>query len=199
VLAAAFGGGGATSGVDWGLVLGRGTILMLAAALVAQFVVLVAETSRLPLVAGWDGIMPAWFTRLDPRWKTPTRSLLVIVLVCIGMGLVSIVGTGAQEAFQLLVGAANILYGVNYLLMFAIPLVVGRRFASVPGIWVKLAAVSGLSITLLAMGFNLLPIVDVTSRLAFALKVGGVAVLLNLVGMLLYWRGSRANVVAVAG
>ena len=200
VIAAAFGGGnGAGSGVDWGVLLGRGTILMLATSVVAQFAVIVAETSRLPLVAGWDGIVPAWFTRLDPRWKTPTRSLLVIVLVCIGMGLISIVGTGAQEAFQLLVGAANILYGVNYLLMFAIPLVVGRRFASTPGVWVKLAAVSGFSVTLLAMGFNLLPIVDVTSRLAFALKVGGVAALLNGIGMLLYWRGTRSGVAAIVG
>ena len=75
VLAAAFGGGAAGGGVDWGLALGRATILALAVALVAQYTVMVAETSRLPMVTGWDGMVPAWFTRLDPRWKTPTRSL----------------------------------------------------------------------------------------------------------------------------
>jgi amino acid transporter len=83
ILAAAFGGGSAGAGTDWGLVLGRATILVLAVALVAQFAVIVAETSRLPMVAGWDRMIPAWFTRLDPRWKTPTRSIAVIVALSI--------------------------------------------------------------------------------------------------------------------
>jgi amino acid transporter len=163
VIAAAFGGGSAT-GVDWGLVLGRATILVLAVALVAQYAVIVAETSRLPLVAGWDGILPVWFTRLDPRWKTPTRSLLVIVLLSLGMGFVATAGTGTQEAFQLLSNAGNLSYGIYYLLMFAIPLSVGNRFGARAGFWLKAGALSGLLVTLLSMGFNLVPIVEVNSR-----------------------------------
>jgi amino acid transporter len=192
VLAAAFGGGsGAGAGVDWGLVLGRATILVLAVALVAQFAVIVAETSRLPLVAGWDGILPAWFTRLDPRWKTPTRSLLVIVLLCLGMCFIATAGTGAQEAFQLLTNAGNLSYGIYYLLMFAIPLAVGDRFGKRAGFWLKAGAVSGLVVTLLSMGFNLVPIVDVSSRLAFAAKVTAAFVAMNLVGVGIYWWGTR--------
>jgi len=75
--------------------LGRATILVLAVALVAQYTVLIAETSRLPMVAGWDGMIPAWFTRLDPRWKTPTRSIAVIVVAAIAMGLLATYGRGA--------------------------------------------------------------------------------------------------------
>ena len=26
---------------------------------------------RLPMVAGWDHLLPAWFSRLDPRYRTP--------------------------------------------------------------------------------------------------------------------------------
>jgi amino acid transporter len=196
VLAAAFGGGGGGAGIDWGLMLGRGTILVLAVALVAQYAVIVAETSRLPMVAGWDGMIPAWFTRLDPRWKTPTRSIAVIVVVAILLCLLATSGgTGAQEAFQLIVTCGNIFYGVYYLMMFAIPLVVGDRFGVKAGFWLKVSAVSGVIVTLLAMGFNLLPIVDVANKWAFAAKVAGASLLLNLVGMGIYWNGTRRKIV----
>jgi amino acid transporter len=197
VLAAAFSTGSALSGVDWGLLLGRVAILVMALAVVAQYSVIVAETSRLPLVAGWDGILPEWFTRLDPKWKTPTRSLTVIVVLCVALGLLASVGTGAQEAFQLLTDSGNLCYGVNYLLMFAIPLGVGSRFGEAPSGWLKLAAVSGLGMTLLAVGFQLLPIVDVANKWLFAAKVSGTATLLNVVGMVIYWRGTGRGAVPV--
>jgi len=85
----------------------------------------------------------------------------------------------------------NIGYGIYYLLMFAIPLVVGDRFGVRAGLWLKLAAVSGLVVTLLAMGFNLLPIVDVASKAAFAAKVLGASFVLNLAGMAVYANGTR--------
>jgi amino acid transporter len=191
VLAAAFGGVAASGGVDWGLVLGRATILALGVALVAQYTVMVAETSRLPMVTGWDGMVPAWFTRLDPRWKTPTRSIAAIVLVAIGVGVLATYRTGAQEAFQLINSAGNIFYGVYYLMMFAIPLVVGDRFGVRAGSWLKLGAVSGLAVTAVAMGFNLLPIVDVASKWAFAGKIVGTSLALNLAGAAVYWNGTR--------
>ncbi|MGP8259386.1 MAG: APC family permease [Acidobacteriaceae bacterium] len=191
LLAAAFGGGAAGGGIDWGLMLGRATILALAVALVAQYAVIVAETSRLPMVTGWDGMVPAWFTRLDPRWKTPTRSIAVIVLLAIAMGVLATYGTGAQEAFQLISSVGNIFYGIYYLMMFAIPLVVGQRFGVRAGSWLKLGAVSGLAVTLMAMGLNLLPIVNVANKLVFGAKVAGTSLLLNAVGMAIYWKGSQ--------
>jgi amino acid transporter len=33
-----------------------------------------AGNTRLPMVAGWDGLLPAWFTRLHPRFRTPINS-----------------------------------------------------------------------------------------------------------------------------
>ena len=76
-------------------------------------------------------------------------------------------------------------------MMFAIPLVVGDRFGVRAGFWLKVAAVSGLVVTLLAMGFNLLPIVDVASKWLFAAKVMGPALVLNLVGVGVYRNGTR--------
>jgi amino acid transporter len=191
ILAVAFGGDNASAAIDWGLLLGRATILVLAVALVAQYAVIVAETSRLPMVAGWDGMIPAWFTRLDPKWKTPTRSIAVIVVLAIGMGLLATYGTGAQEAFQVINSVANVGYGIYYLMMFAIPLIVGDRFGVRAGFWLKVASFSGLVVTAMAMGFLVLPIVDVASKWLFAAKVVGASLVLNLVGVSIYWNGTR--------
>jgi hypothetical protein len=38
---------------------------------------------------------------------------------------------------------------------------------------------------------NLLPIVNVTNQLAFGAKVAGTSLVLNLVGMAIYWDGTR--------
>jgi amino acid transporter len=191
LLAAAFSGGGGHGAIDWGLMLSRAAIFALALATIAVFSVIVAETSRLPMVAGWDKMIPAWFTRLDPRWKTPTRSLAVIVALSIAMGLLATYGTGAQEAYQLISSTNNIFYGVYYLMMFAVPLVVGNRFGVRAGFWLKAASISGLAVTLLAMRFNLIPIVDVASQWMFAAKVLGTSLVLNAVGMVIYWNGAR--------
>ena len=136
VLAAAFdtGGGSCGGGIDIGLLLGRGAILLLAVATVAQFAIIVAETARLPMVAAWDHLLPAWFTRLHPRYRTPTRSLAVIVILAVLLCPLATAGTGNQEAFQVLVTCGNVCYAINYLLMFSVPLVAGARFGPRPGL-----------------------------------------------------------------
>jgi amino acid transporter len=192
VLAAAFGtaqGGG----LDVGLLLGRFAILALAVGVFAQDVVCLAEASRLPLVAGWDGILPEWFTRLHPRWKTPTRSIAVMVAVALAAGLLATSGAGKQEAFQLLQTSGNLSYGLYFGLMLAIPLVAGKRFAKRPGLWCRIGAVCALVITLGAMGLNLVPIVEVKSVWLFAAEVLGTFVILNALGGLVYWSGTRTK------
>jgi len=43
------------------------TILVLLCIRLAQASVMFAGNTRLPMVAGWDGLLPPWFTRLHPR------------------------------------------------------------------------------------------------------------------------------------
>lgn len=191
VLAAGFGSTGAgTHGFDVGALLGRGAILVLALATIAQYAVIVAETSRLPLVAAWDHLLPHWFTKLHPRFRTPTRSLIVISTLAVLVGLLASTGAGAQEAFQVIATAANLCYAVNYLLMFAVPLAAGARYGSRPGILLCIGCIAGAAVTLLSMVFSLLPIVDVSDAKVFGLKVGSTALALNLVGVALYCRAA---------
>jgi amino acid transporter len=196
VLATAFGAG--TSGArELGVFLGRAAILILALATAAQYAVIVAETSRLPLVAAWDHLLPPWFMKLHPKYRTPTRSLAVIAAVAVVLGILASVGAGAQETFQILATAGNLCYGINYLLMFAVPLAVGSRFGVRPGLLLRLGCIAGALVTLATIVFSLIPIVDVKDVGVYAFKVGMSALALNLVGVALYWRGkydaSRAS------
>ena len=61
-----------------------------------------AVNSRLPMVAGWDHLLPAWFTRLHPTRRTPINSVLFVAFLTLALALAGIAGTGRQEAFQLL-------------------------------------------------------------------------------------------------
>jgi amino acid transporter len=40
--------------------------------LLGQAVLSFNACARLPLVAGWDHLLPAWFTRLHPKHRTPS-------------------------------------------------------------------------------------------------------------------------------
>ena len=193
ILAAAAASPGPHTGLDLGLLLGRAAIIALAIAVVAQYALIVAETSRLPMVAGWDGLVPAAFTRLSPRFGTPIVSILVIVILAFLAAVLAGTAAGAQEAYQILVASSNILYAVYYAFMLAIPLVAGRRFGPPASLWIKLSAASGLFITLLATGFNLYPIVDVPRPWLFTLKVAAAAILVNLLGAFLYYRATRVT------
>lgn len=193
ILAAAFSGGPATSGIDWGLMLGRVSILGLGLTAIAQYSLVVAETSRLPMVAGWDGLLPAWFTRLSPRFGTPVRSIAVIVVLAILAGVLASSGAAKQEAYQLLVASANISYAVYYGMMLLIPIVVGSRFGTRAGWGLKIACLSAFLVTLLATAMNVRPIVEVPHPVIFGLKVVGAAVLVNLVGVAMYFGGRQKN------
>ena len=118
-------------------------ILGLTIFMVASYTIVTAETSRLPLVAGWDKALPAWFTKLSPRFGTPVRSLVVIVALAGVASVLASSGAGREEAFQLLQTSNQISFGIYYCMMFAVPLAVGDRFGARPGFWLKLSAVPG--------------------------------------------------------
>jgi len=196
-LAAAFPGESLHGSIDWGMWLGRLAIVALAISVAAAYTVVVAEASRLPMVAAWDHLFPSWFTRLHPRFRTPTRSLTVIVLISLVFSLLASAGTGAQEAFQLLITANAVCYGVYYLLMFAVPLVAGTRASPRPdlrpGVFLRGACLSGVGVTLLSMAFTLIPIVDVPHPWLFGIKVALTGLGINLLGAGIYWRGTRVQ------
>jgi glutamate:GABA antiporter len=151
----------------------------------AQASVNFAGSTRLPMVAGWDDLLPAWFTRLSERSRTPVNSILFVGAATLGLSMLGLIGVGKQEAFQLLWNSAGIFYALTYLAMFAVPFGLARSSVTVPW-WVKVCAVSGLLMTVLYISLSVVPIIPVGSRTTFALKIAGLIVLTNLLGLVLF-------------
>ncbi len=176
---------GVSSSTSWIVLAGVSAIVALS---IAQYTVIVAETSRLPLVAGWDGLLPAWFTRLHPAHRTPTRALWFVVLCCFSLATVSLLGVARQEAFQLVIVAAQAAYGLYYLVLFSIPLIGRTNLPSQPGAVVRLCAAIGMLATFAALVLQVVPIIDVPNPASFGAKVTTALIAANLIGALLYWR-----------
>jgi glutamate:GABA antiporter len=166
-------------------------ILALIGRLVALMSIYLTANARLPMVAGWDGLLPAWFTRLHPRFHTPVNSIVVVGSCALVLGLLGMTGVGMQEAFQLLDNAAGIFYATTYIVLFAIPLFAARRIGLRAPFWLRAASASGAIVSLVYIGFTIVPIVQVKDRFAFAAKLVGVALALNIVGAALYVAGRR--------
>jgi amino acid transporter len=133
-------------------------------------------------VAGWDHLLPKWFTRLHPKHQTPSNSILFIGAVTVILGICSISGAGQQEAFQLLNNAAMTFYSFAYLVMFALPLFGFRGVTPRPPLGLKAAAVSGFLMTALYAATSVFPIIDVPNPLKFTIKMMAVIVLFNVLG-----------------
>jgi amino acid transporter len=150
----------------------------------------VTGSSRLPMVAGWDHLLPAWFSRLHPRYKTPINSIIFVGTLTLVIAIASQIGAGIQEAFQLVDNAATVFYGIVYFMLFALPLigVVGVRAKS---IWLRIAAVCGAAVSLSAIFFTVYPIIDVPSPLIFGAKIAAVTIIANAIGVAIYLVGKR--------
>ena len=146
----------------------------------------VTGSSRLPMVAGWDRLLPVWFSRLHPKFRTPVNSILFVAALTLVFSIASQIGTGIQEAFQLVDNASNIFYGIIYFTLFAIPLFGAATIRSGASLWLRIAAASGAIMALLAMYFAVYPIIDVPDQRAFALKVGATGIIANLIGVLIF-------------
>ena len=161
-------------------------ILALLCIRVAQSSVIFAGNTRLPMVAGWDRLLPEGFTRLHARFRTPVNSILFVGAVTLVLSLVGLIGVGKQEAFQLLWNASGVFYALPYLAMFAIPLCGLRGVEPRPPAGLRACALSGLLMTLLYVTVSIVPLVEVESRVLFAAKISGLIVTANVLGLTIY-------------
>lgn len=185
VLSVGFGPLGAAAGIA------SLTIIALLSIRLAQASVMFTGNTRLPMVAGWDDLLPAWFTKLHDKYRTPVNSIIFVGAVTLVLGLVGLIGVGKQEAFQILWNASGVFYALTYLVMFAIPIIgLSRTGLRVPA-WLKIISFSGFAMTLLYVILSIVPIVKVESQLMFAMKIGGLIVVANLIGAGFYLLAKR--------
>jgi glutamate:GABA antiporter len=161
-------------------------ILLLVLRQIGNVSLIFAGNTRLPMVAGWDGLLPKWFTQLHPRFRTPVNSILFVGAITVCLAVAGQIGVGLQEAFQVLENAAGILYAFTYLALFAIPLFGARRLGVAPPLWLRAAAGSGFVVSLLYSVLSIFPIIDVASWTLFAAKILTVLIGVNAVGVVVY-------------
>jgi amino acid transporter len=159
---------------------------------ISTFNINFGAAARLPMVAGWDHLLPGWFTRLHPKYKTPVNSTLFAGAVALSASMAVMIGVKEQEAFELLLIWAFTFYATAYLAMFAIPLF-ARRLEFDLGWKLRVAAVSGFLVTLLYVVLSVFPVIDVPNPTQYALKTGLVILIANIGGVVLYGIGQQKS------
>jgi amino acid transporter len=166
-------------------------ILLLVLRQIGNVSLIFAGNTRLPMVTGWDGLLPSWFTRLHATYRTPRNSIFFVGGLTLAFTIAGQIGVGVQEAFQVLENAGGILYAFTYLALFAVPLFGAKRLGQQPPLWLRVASVSGFCVSLLYSVLSIFPIIDVTSWTGFAAKIVGVLAATTLLGISIFIIGQR--------
>jgi glutamate:GABA antiporter len=171
---------------------GAGNVVAMTAILLVQLRLLGAASylftgvTRLPMAVGWDDLLPKWFTRLHPRWKTPMNSILCTSALMLLLVVLGSVGVHAQEAFQVLSNASLTHYELMYMAMFAIPMVGAAALSKLLPPWLKWVSLVGFCASLFSLLISTYPFVDVVNPLGYAAKIAGTVVVSNVAAIVFY-------------
>jgi amino acid transporter len=157
----------------------------------AGAVAMVGMAARFPMVIAWDKLLPEWWCRLHPKYRTPVKSIGAASGACIVVQLVSAGGAGGQEMIQIGMGAGIAGLCIMYALLFGTVLFARRGTAVRPGPLLRLAALSGFVVSLASLPFQVVPQAGVADRWVFALKVAVLFCAANGIATLLYRHGKR--------
>src|ERR1700691_1202095 len=134
-------------------------ILLLQLRLLGATSYLFTGVTRLPMAAGWNHLVPEWFTRLHPRRRTPTNSIACVAALVFALVILASTGVHAQEAYQLLTNASLTHYEVAYLAMFAVPLFGAAALRRSLPTWLKWTSAVGFAATLFSLAISAYPFV----------------------------------------
>jgi len=161
----------------------------------------VAGVSRIPFIAGIDRYMPAAFGKIHPKWRTPWVSILVQAGISCAILLLIQLNESANSAYQILVDAGTILYFIPFLYMYAAAIKLASRAdrgasgdaVLIPGgrVGVWIASLLGFAVVLAGIVLSLIPPGESTNKWMFEGKLIGGTGFFVLLGLILYWRGSR--------
>lgn len=168
-------------------------ILLLLLNYVCCYTLYFSANTRLPLVAGWDHLLPNWFSVLHRKYRTPVNSILFMGGAALAASTAVLIGARNQEAFALLQIWSWTFYGFAYLVLFAIPLFSAREKGIRPGMWLRMGAAAAFAVTLLFVLLSVLPVVPVASVWKYSLKIALVVLGANLLGWVIYRASQRRN------
>src|SRR6202167_4028503 len=163
----------------------------------------VAGVARIPFQVGIDRYLPAAFGKIHPKWTTPYISMLVQAVLSGAVLLLSQINETTRGAYRFLIDAAIILYFIPFLYMFAAVIKLARRKdrkenphvilvpGGMTGVWISGGL--GFLVVLIGIVVSLVPPGDSADKLGFELKLVAGTAASVLLGLILYWRGARAQ------
>jgi amino acid transporter len=176
---------------------GRALTALVAAAFgvsfMASMVIVLGMVARLPMVAGWDGLLPRWWSALHPKFRTPSKAIGAVTITLMLLGVLSLLGAGNQEAVQVSASVGVGSLCIMYMLLFAVALFGFRSRNWRPGAGFRLGALAAFIVAFISLIFNIVPLGEVASRALFAIKVIVAICATNGLGAFLYWRGTRRS------
>lgn len=182
---------------NFGTVIVPVAIFLLLVNYLSTFSLYFSGSARLPMAAGWDHMLPAWFSCLHSRYKTPVNSILFLGGATLAASIAALIGVGEQEAYELLLTWGFAFYGLAYLALFAIPIFAPKGSGIRPGIGLRVAAASGLLVTLLFVLLSVFPIIHVENESAYSWKIGAGVIGANLLGWVIYRAGRKENTISL--
>jgi hypothetical protein len=117
--------------------------------------------------------------------------VLVLGAATLVVALLALIGVGHEESYELLLTWSFTFYGIAYLALFAIPIFSRKDRGLRAPLWIRLAAASGMLVTLLFIVLSVFPIIDVGSSWHYSLKIAGVVIGANTVGWVVFRAGSN--------
>jgi amino acid transporter len=167
------------AGMPWAPAL---LAVLVLAGVLGQFAAWLSGSARIPFVIGLDRCLPQAFSRVHPRWGTPHVSILVQGAACTLFLAALQAGENLRAGYQLLVDMTVITYFLPYLYIFGAAWKHGARAA----------AICGIAVTLLAIGFSLVPPPEASSVWLFQAKlIGGCALLIAAARIVFITANSR--------
>jgi len=153
-------------------------------------------SARIPFVAGLDSYLPRALGKLHPKFSTPYVALYVQTAISIIFLAMSFIGAQVKEAFQTLLNLAVVLQLVPFLYLFAALIRLAstdsRENSHYSPAALRIAGASGFVVTCLGMALAFFPPPNITSKLAFELKMwAGTLALLLLAGFFFFVYGNR--------
>ena len=131
----------------------------------ASMLVYVGMIARLPMVAGWDGLLPGWWSELHVKFRTPWKAIAAVTAAMMALGALSLWGAGNQEAVQVARGRrVRVSFCIMYMLLFGVILLDFRTRAIGAGIGLRLAALAAFLVSFCALIFEVVPLGEVTNR-----------------------------------
>jgi amino acid transporter len=188
----------AFAGQQTATLIARFAILLLQIRILGASSYLFTGVTRLPMTAGWDHLVPEWFAKLHPRFRTPVNSIAFTTVTIAALLVFSSLGVHAAEAFAVLNNASSEFYALAYIAMFAIAVVGVKSLRKrLPG-WVVVTSVVGIVASVAIVVLNAYPFVDVVSPGVFAAKIIGTTLIANAVGYFFYRsRGSNPGAASI--